>query len=138
MGRHAIPGTGGEAAAMGGQGGDPIDCSTLSGSGLPINQSGWLDASCNSIGMQGAWFCFTDEIQTSTCIDGTPPWEEGRGMCLSGTSVVDSNYDSWGGGIGLSLNETGGDDSVKTAYNATANGVVGFRVTLEGDSLGQS
>jgi hypothetical protein len=138
VGAGGTTGTGGEATAMGGQGGDPIDCSTLSGSGLPINQSGWLDASCNSIGMQGAWFCFTDEIETSTCIDGTPPWEEGSGMCLSGTSVVDPDYASWGGGIGLSLNETGGEDSVKTTYNATANGVVGYRLTLEGDSLGQS
>jgi hypothetical protein len=132
---------GSSGSATGGTAGtveDVIDCSAVSGTGLPINETGWLDASCNSIGMQGAWFCFDDEIQDSTCVDGEPPFRAGVGMCVDGTSVEDSTYASWGAGIGLSLNETGGDDSVKTTYNATANGVVGYRVTLEGDSLGQS
>jgi hypothetical protein len=137
----ATGGSGGDAT--GGSGGEvevevDIDCSAVSGSGLPINESGWLDASCNSIGLQGAWFCFDDEIQDSSCVDGEPPFEAGTGMCVTGTSVVDADYASWGAGIGLSLNETGGDSSVKSAYNATANGIVGFRVTFEGDSLGQS
>ncbi|MBN2195233.1 MAG: hypothetical protein JW751_20620 [Polyangiaceae bacterium] len=134
---------GGTTGGTSGSGGgeiieDPIDCTSVSGAGLPVNESGWLDASCNSFGLQGAWYCFTDEIQTSTCASGTPPWQAGSGMCLSGTSVIDEDYKSWGGGIGLSLNETGGEDSVKTAYDAAANNVVGFRITLEGDSLGMS
>jgi len=133
--------TGGTGGGLGGTAGaveNVIDCSAVSGSGLPINETGWLDASCNSIGLQGAWFCFDDGVEQHSCVDGEPPFETGRGMCLNGTSAVDPDYLAWGAGIGLSLNETGGDDSVKTAYNATANGVVGFRVTLEGDSLGQS
>ncbi len=115
-----------------------IDCSSVSGSGLPINSTGWVDASCDTPGIQGAWYCFDDEIQESSCVQNVPPFGT-TGMCLSGTSIDgDGEYDSWGGGIGLSLNETGGSSSVKNPYNATENGVRGFRVTLEGDSLGQS
>lgn len=133
--------SGGTTAPETGTGGTPpndgeVDCNAVSGSGLPINATGWLDRTCNDVGIQGAWYCYTDEIQASSCADQIPPFEA-SGMCLSGTAVEDDTYESWGGGIGLSLNDPG-EGGAKGSYDATANGVVGFRITLEGDSLGQS
>lgn len=132
--------TGGSGTSAGGSTGTPngdADCSSVSGSGLPINASGWVGSSCGTPGIQGAWYCY-DDGQPSTCTSGSTPFQAGTGMCLSGTSIIDTTYTAWGGGIGLSLNESGGNSSVKSAYDATANGVLGFRITLEGDSLGQS
>ena len=115
-----------------------VDCSSVSGSGLPLNATRWVDASCGTSGIQGRWYCFDDGIQASSCVNNTPPFAA-NGMCQSGTSVDETGtYTSWGAGIGLSLSESGGNPSVKSAYNATANGVIGFRLTLEGNSLGQS
>ena len=71
--------------------------------------------------------------------------------CISGTAAVVTTADGmecdpagsncawdslWGGGIGLNLNESGGDDSVQSTWDATANGVTGFEFTLTGDVAG--
>lgn len=71
--------------------------------------------------------------------------------CISGTAAQvttvdgmecnpagsDCDWDDlWGGGIGLSLNETGGDDSVKSPFDADAAGISGFQFTVSGDAAG--
>jgi hypothetical protein len=57
---------------------------------------------------------------------------------LTGTTAVNvaGDYNAWGAGIGLSLNETGemadGSASIKSPYNATMNGVAGFAISIAG------
>src|SRR6185369_15778402 len=105
--------------------------------------TGWVDKSCNACGIQGAFYWYADANTTAglmcngaACAAMTPPYQAGApgpGMCISGTATG-SDMD-WGAGIGLSLNTSGGDDSVKTAFNATTaacGNITGFDVTLTG------
>ncbi len=102
---------------------------------LPIDATGWVQRDCDDYGIQGAWYCYADGIGTSDCVSGTVPYvAASKGMCLSGmTSTATGAY---GAGIGLELNASGGTASVKSAYDATTNNVVGFEITITGSSGG--
>lgn len=77
---------------------------------------------------------------STVCVSGTAA----RVMAADGTSEcgfqpgdAECNFDStWGGGIGLNLNETGGDVSEKSVFDAVAAGITGFRFKVGGDSGG--
>lgn len=121
-------------------GGGSVSCSNSDLGTLPVDATGWVARECNNSGIQGAWYCYADPVGTSDCVEGTTPYRAGGGMCLTGTTAVNApgEYEAWGAGIGLSLNETGtgadGSASVKSPYNATANGVAGFRISITGST----
>ena len=109
-----VDATGGSPAAGTGAAGstmpaDTAECATLTGNGLPLNETGWIPRECNNVGIQGAWYCYDDGINPSGCTSGTPPFRAGEGMCLAGSTTLDDTYEAWGAGIGLTLNESGGD-----------------------------
>ena len=61
-------------------------------------------------------------------------------MCTAGTAAKVINLTTaampdynniWGAGIGLDLNNSGGDAGVKAPYNATANGVTGIAFDID-------
>jgi hypothetical protein len=60
-------------------------------------------------------------------------------MCTSGTlaAVVNGTdgtpdfVNVWGAGIGLDLNSSGGDQAVKSPYDALANGITGFSFNID-------
>jgi hypothetical protein len=70
----------------------------------------------------------------------------GGSMCTTGTAakVLDipgmtgmPDYSNmWGAGIGVDLNASGGDNSVKMPYNATMNGVTGISFKIDTPPLG--
>ncbi|HEU5074476.1 MAG TPA: hypothetical protein VFU02_09890 [Polyangiaceae bacterium] len=128
----------GNTTTAGTTGGGPVECSNSDLATLPIDATGWVARDCNSSGIQGAWYCYADGVGTSDCMENVTPYRAGGGMCLTGSTVVNAEgeYGAWGAGIGLSLNETGegsdGSASVKSAYNATMNGVAGFAISITG------
>ena len=135
----AGPATGAGAAssssAASGTSGGPVTCSNSDSSTLPIDETGWVARECNSSGIQGAWYCYADPVAPTDCSSGMAPYRAGSGMCISGETIMDETYAAWGAGIGLSLNETGevdGAASVKSAYNASMNGVAGFQISITG------
>jgi len=133
-GAGATAGSGGTAGAA------EIVCSNTDLTMLPIDAEGFVWAKCNERAIQGPWYCYDDGVATSDCVDGAVPYRAGGGMCLSGDTIVDTTYAAWGAGIALGLNETGdmggAGTSVKGSYNATMNGVTGFRVNITGDTGG--
>ena len=75
---------------------------------------------------------------------GSFPVTDGK-LCTSGTVAKVLNLASngmpdytnmWGAGIGLDLNNAGGDGGVKMPYNATANGVTGLCFNIDTVPLG--
>jgi hypothetical protein len=115
-------------------------CSNADRTTLPIDEAGWVARECNDRAIQGAFYCYTDMINPTSCPapaeDGTrpPPFRAGSGMCISGTTTVDATYAAWGAGLGLSLNDDGAPTFVKNAYNATANNVTGFNLEISGST----
>jgi hypothetical protein len=133
----ATGGAGGSVAGDAGTAGvAPVVCTNTDQTALPIDADGWVARECNERGIQGPWYCYADGIATSSCVDGTVPYRAGAGMCISGSTIVDTTYAAWGAGIALGLNESGDMGgtaaSVKSAYNATMNGVTGFEVEITG------
>jgi len=135
----------GTTTTTGGSGttGGDVTCSNSDLATLPIDETGWVARECNTSGIQGAWYCYADGVSTSDCVDGVTPYRAAGGMCLTGSTMVNTegDYSAWGAGIGLSLNETGegadGSASVKSAYNATENGVAGYAISITGDTGGK-
>jgi hypothetical protein len=106
----------------------------------------WEDTTCNSWGVQGSWYCYADGIGINHGGDpttgpdckatGVNPWSSvtpGPGMCVSGTTGTTTA--AWGAGLGLVLSQAG-HDAGKMAFNATAQNVVGFAITIAGDTGG--
>jgi hypothetical protein len=144
-GTSGSTGTGGTSGSSGtGTGGSSGSggamCSNSDLSTLPIDEDGWVAKECNDRGIQGAFYCYDDGVNMTSCpvpaADGTrpPPYRAGGGMCVSGTTTLDPTYAAWGAGIGLSLADSGGMPSVKGPYNATANGVTGFHIDITGST----
>jgi hypothetical protein len=150
-GAGAVANNGAGAAANNGAGTEPaagaaatdpaaaVVCANADTSSIPIDATGWVAAQCNDYGIQGAFYCFDDMINASGCSAGEPPWTA-SGMCLNGVTTVDTTFAAWGAGIGFSLNDSGegadGMASVKRAFDATAVGIIGFSITLSGDTDG--
>lgn len=120
----------------------------------------WIDMSENTVGIQGAFFVLEDSMADGTAVDDGLTHtdlepdefdEDTEKPCVNGTvaQVTDASGEEcdpagtdcewsaiWGGGLGLNLNETGGDMSEKSTFDAAANGVSGFGFTLSGDTGG--
>jgi hypothetical protein len=88
-GADGDPGTGGEPAV-------PVDCSSVTGQGWPINESKWVPVECTGLGAQGSWFCLSDGVTGGDCANGAVPFRSGEGVCLSGETIVDPEYIAWG------------------------------------------
>jgi len=91
------------------------------------------DTSDNPCGIQGAFYAYGDGSSCTLPPDNNP-CSAGK-CCINGATVVDSTYAAWGCGMGLSLNDSGGNPSVKSPYAPGVDGTVtGFRIKLEGTS----
>jgi hypothetical protein len=112
---------------------------------LPIDQGGWVDKTCNNYGIQGSFYWFADlhtkatlTCGASACVLRKSPWQSGApgpGLCINGSAT--GSPSDFGAGIGLGLSETSNDaTSIKNPYNATANNVSGFDITLTGNTNG--
>jgi hypothetical protein len=100
-----------------------------------MDATGWIPKVCDDYNIQGAWYCYSDGLGTSSCMTGQPPYvAASKAMCLSGTTSTSAS--AYGAAIGLELNSTGGTMSVKNPYNATQNNVVGFQITITGSGGG--
>jgi hypothetical protein len=149
-------GSAGSGAGTAGSGGAPAG-----GVVIMPDASGWVDAMAegNTFGVQGAWYPYGDAYGEAKCmtvgmhteaecskIDTPNPdvmgFENvGGKMCTSGTvakvingpgTVMMPDYSNiWGAGIGLDLNATGGDNSVKSVFNFTEKGITGISFEID-------
>jgi len=113
---------------------DTLDCQGEPLETLPIDSTGWIPADCTIFEIQGAWYCFDDGVTENSCMVGETPYEN-NAMCLSGMAMGPVKG-AWGGGIGVTLNETGGAMSMKMPYDAAAQGIVGFAIEISGETGG--
>jgi len=148
-GTGTIPGAGGSGSnpnpGTGGSG--PVTCTNTDKSIVPITADGWVDKACNTCGIQGGFYWYADANTGKTlkcggaaCTAGKPPYSAaapGPGMCISGTST--GSMDDWGAGIGLSFAASGGENSVKSAFDGTkapCGNITGYDITLTGNTNG--
>ncbi|MGA7119657.1 MAG: hypothetical protein WBY94_06135 [Polyangiaceae bacterium] len=135
-GSSSSSGSGGGADSGGGGGCTNSDMTLINedSSGIACN---------NQWGITGAWYCFADTSGTSSCPGGTagngviPYNKMNNAMCLSGTTASGMpSATAYGAAIGLELNHVNPDAGPKSPYNAKAKGIVGFAITISGDSGG--
>lgn len=145
-GAQTAGGTASSAGAASG-GSTAVTCSNTDMSIIPIDKSGWVDKACDACGIQGAFYWYADANTTASlqcngaaCVQNVPPYQSaspGPGMCISGTATGSSK--DWGAGIGLSLNDSGGDAGVKSGFNANTAAcgkITGFDIALSGNTNG--
>jgi hypothetical protein len=104
---------------------------------INIDASGW--ACNNQFGIQGAWYCYADKAGTSNCTGtGAIPYNmASNAMCINGTTSTSTDPSAaFGAGLGLVLNQTSHLDQTKNPFNATSKNLVGFAITISGDSGG--
>ncbi len=133
LGGTAGASTGGAASGAGGNGGGNSGCSNSSPISLPIDEGRFVALACNDWGIQGTLSCFDDGVNPSGCVNGVVPFRAGEGVCLTG-NTTQGNYEAWGAGIALSLNEPVGGPVA--AYDAVEHDVVGFQVVITGITNG--
>ncbi|MGC4067482.1 MAG: hypothetical protein QM784_23105 [Polyangiaceae bacterium] len=154
-GQGPVTGQGGATVTKGGStstGGSPGTATTSTttppGNGscplTPSADTGWIDGATNDCMVQGAWYSYNDcNTSPGDCTtdqkpavggDGFP--NEGGKMCTSGTTVaINEAYETkWGAGIGLNLNQPGGDDT-KNPIGTLPKAIKGFRFKLEGSAF---
>jgi hypothetical protein len=73
-----------------------------------------------------------DEMTVKPCISGTVA----QVLPAPDLGDIEGYSTYWGGGIGLNLNESGGDDSVKKPWNATKAAVTGIEFIVSGTAGG--
>jgi hypothetical protein len=100
---------------------------------VPMAENGWVERASTGCGIQGSFYWFADSQGTTLTgvTQGSVPYRPGSGMCLTGRTVVDPDYQAWGAAIGLDLSYNT-NTNIQEAWDATAYGVVGFRVTVSG------
>ena len=121
-----------ESVLPGAEDGGSASCANANSTAVPIDSTGVVVAACNAAGIQGKWYCGNDTYGTRQCPSDGPPYSAsspGPGMCIGGTTST--NTSGAGAWIGLQL------DGGATAYDAQAERVVGFAITIAGDT-GQS
>jgi hypothetical protein len=162
--RISCDGTGGRAGGGGaGAGGsDGAGGGTVGSGGVAItpDANGWIDASTNSLGIQGAWYVFADGYGVDGLRDGpcqaaghldsecsvltTPdpalhtfPNTGGR-MCTSGSGAqvlllngVPDYAHMWGAGMSFDFAGSGVPGQPKGVYNAQAHGIVGVAFDID-------
>lgn len=131
--------------------------STTGGVTIVPAEDGWVDMTSNTLGIQGAWYAYGDAYDEAKCINNgwtadqcsridTPDPlgmsfpNTGGAMCTSGEVAqvltkegeTDPDYSNmWGAGIGLDLNNAGGEGAVKMEWDATAAGVTGVAFDID-------
>jgi hypothetical protein len=110
--------------------------------GLTIDPKGRVETDSNSFNIQGSWYWFADFsdghaglTKLADAVVDTPPFVEGKGMCLVGTTPggANDNYVTWGAGIGLNLNQ-GSQEQGDTTPHPLNPYPKCFSVTLSADS----
>lgn len=152
-------GSGGSGNTGGDDNGGPTDA--VEGTLIFTGSGSWIDGAgpAEPFGIQGAFFVLEDSVKDGvpvsdglTHTDLTPDeFGEGVNPCVSGTvaQVTDAAGEKcdaagsdcewsaiWGGGIGLNLNETGGESSMQGSLDLTGAGITGFSFKLSGDVEG--
>jgi hypothetical protein len=140
--------TGSSGTTTGSASGGGVDagsmCKNTDKSTINIDSSG---VACNNQwNITGAWYCFADtagSAATSSCPGGTagtgtiPYVASSSAMCLSGTTVAQMpSATAYGAAIGLELNHPNLDAGAKMPFNAKAQNIIGFAITLSGSSGG--
>jgi hypothetical protein len=97
----------------------------------------------NQWGIQGAWYCYSDPMGRSTnCPSpgtGIIPFNPtSGGMCVSGTTAATNNGAAFGAGIGFEFNNLTVSPTTKGPYNPSSKNIVGFAITVTGDSGGSA
>ncbi|MDP9150073.1 MAG: hypothetical protein M3O36_09055 [Myxococcota bacterium] len=109
-------------------------CTNTNMGQINIDASGWV---CNNKwGLQGAWYCYSDPQETNPSCRGTgdiPYVSAKAGMCVSGATAAGSTF---GAGVGFVLAQPDPKSTAKPNYNAQAQNIIGFAVTLTGTSGG--
>ena len=100
-----------------------------------VNPTGWVGCDPESsaddpLGIQGAFYAFGDGLACDPP-EGNPCTS--AGCCLEGETVVDDTYAAWGCTMAMELSSSGGDPSVKSAYDGPATC---FEIELTGTSGG--
>ena len=97
---------------------------------LAIDSTGVVSSGCNALGIAGQWSCFADSYGPpgNNCGAARVPFTPSSGMCVSGT--LSASYSSYAGIALTTLNSDG------SAYNAQKHGVVGFAITVAGNTNG--
>jgi hypothetical protein len=127
-------GTGGAGVvappASGGASGDAATCGSSDPSFLAIDSSGVVSSDCNTFGVAGRWSCIADSYGSpgNDCSAGRLPFESSSGMCVSG--MLAASYSAY---AGIALSTAGADGR---PYNAQAHSIVGFAITVTGNSNG--
>jgi hypothetical protein len=109
---------------------DGAACGASDSTSLAIDASGVVSGGCNAFGISGRWSCIADSYGSpgNDCAADRPPFTSSSGMCVSGTLAA--SYSAFAG-IALSI---GGDDA--RPYDAQSHGVVGFAITITGNTHG--
>jgi hypothetical protein len=74
-------------------------------------------------GRQGYWYTFNDETEGSTqtpAVDMVLPESGGAGGTSMAMHTTGNGFAVWGAGVGIDLNSTGGDMSIKMPYDSSA------------------
>ena len=117
-----------------------VACTNTDMTKINIDASGWI---CNNQwGIQGAWYCYNDGMDSGNSCKGTDgkgntaiPWNaSSSAMCISGTTSTASG--AYGAAIGMKVDQPSKDDAGFTTWNASGKSVVGFAVTISGMSGG--
>ncbi|HLV43376.1 MAG TPA: hypothetical protein VKY39_00295, partial [Aggregatilineales bacterium] len=100
-------------------------------------EAGWIGgdpmtADDDPGGVQGAIYLYGDETSCTFTMGENPC--TAAGCCISGATITDPTFAAWGCGIGISLNETGGDASTKLPYKGSPTAT--FNYTFTGDTGG--
>jgi hypothetical protein len=160
-GNDGSGGSSGSAGSAGSAGSSGSGGAPAGGVVIMPDPTGWVDgmAEGNTFGVQGAWYpygdaygeakCMTVGMHTAAeCSTITTPDPLVMGfantagkMCTAGTvaqvingpgTVMMPDYSNiWGAGIGLDLNATGGDNSVKSVFDFTAKGITGISFEID-------
>ena len=131
--------TGGTATSGGTTAGGGSGCTNTDTSKINLDASGFV---CNNtLGIKGAWYCYSDGSDSTTSCKGSDgkgagaiPWNSSStAMCLSGTMGTGSSSYA---GIGFKLNsDPPGSTTTPGSWNASS--IVGFAITLTSGASGK-
>jgi hypothetical protein len=104
-------------------------CTNTDPSSINIDSSGYVCG--NSLGIKGAWYCYTTDTSNACNKTGAIPWNSSsNAMCLSGTIV--------NGGTALIGFKVNSGPPGSTGFNAwDASKLVGFAITFASGSSGK-
>jgi Glycosyl hydrolase family 12 len=135
--------SGSSTSASGADAGDGgFVCANTDMTKINIDATGF--ACNNQWGIVGAWYCYADGVGTSDCTgsngmgQGAIPYRSSaNAMCIKGTTSNSTNGGTaFGAGIGLVLNGPVHGSTAKNVFNAPGKNIVGFAITVSGNTGG--